>query len=368
MEYQRRLQTRHLACWAVWCLLLAGSAWGQSESPSRFTARGNRAAQSAAPGQFLDRIYHDEHGDHKYVLFVPAGYSPAQKWPTILYLHGAHCRGKDGRAPLVSGLAPAIKTKIQNYPFLVVFPQCENTHSVLLQGWSDEYDDAARALKILDAVERDYSVDTSREILMGSSMGGTGVWEMGARTPERWSALVPSAAYGNPALAAQVARIPIWSFHVTNDQLTPVTVARDMVTAVRAAGGRAYLSEVEGRRHADCNMSFLQPALHEWLLDPQQEPQVDHLHWTWPEGFNEGFEDEVPYVPGAEISGAIQMRVCKDLLESLSYALPQSLADQPMAGYSPNVRQSTQVGFLPFNIAMSGIQYQGQVERAHRRA
>ncbi len=342
-------------CLALCCLCSSRYADGQT---------GTRSGQTTATGQFINRIYRDAEGDHKYVVFVPAGYTPTKKWPTVLYLHGAHCRGQDGRAQLVSGLAPAIKRRVNDYPFLVVFPQCENTHSLLLEGWSDEYDDADRALKILDTVEQDYSVDKSREILMGSSMGGTGVWEMAARTPERWSALVPSAGYGNPALAAQVATIPIWSFHVTNDKLTPVSVARDMVTVVRAAGGRAFLSEVDGKRHADCNLSFLQPALHQWLLDPRQDPQIDHLVWKWPAGFNEGFEDEVAFVPGAELSGAVQMRVCPDVLESLSYALPRHIASQLMAGTAPNKRESKRIGLMPFDISMSGIQYKGQLERA----
>lgn len=196
-------------------------------------------ASGATPtGQFVNRVYRDDKGDHKYVVFVPAGYSTATKWPTVLYLHGAHSRGQDGRAPLVAGLAPAIKLRAANYPFLVVFPQCENTHSRLLGGWSDESDDADRALKILDAVERDFSVDQSREILMGSSMGGSGVWEIGARTPARWSALVPSGAQGKPEHAAKVARIPVWSFHVKGDPMIPVSTAQNMVATVRAAGGR----------------------------------------------------------------------------------------------------------------------------------
>ena len=321
-------------------------------------------ASGATPtGQFVNRVYRDDKGDHKYVVFVPAGYSTATKWPTALYLHGAHSRGRDGRTQLVAGLAPAIKLRAANYPLLVVFPQCENTHSRLLGGWSDESDDADRALKILDSVEREFSVDKRREILMGASMGGSGVWEIASRTPERWSALVPSGAQGRPEQAAKVARIPVWSFHVKTDPMIPFRAAEEMVAAVRAAGGRAFLSEISAHGHADSNLAFIQPTLDEWLLDPTRDPKVE-LTWQIPAGYKEGLEDEAAFVPGADISRAVQLRVCGDVLESLAYALPQKMSTKPMAGYAPNMHQSANVGFLPFAISMSGLQYQGHLERA----
>ena len=166
-----------------------------------------------------------------------------------------------------------------------------------------------------------------------------------------------------PELAAKVARIPVWSFHVKGDRLIPVSAAQDMVAAVRAAGGRAFLTEIGGQGHADCNLAFLQPALDEWLLDPRRDPKVD-LSWQIPDGYKEGLEEEVSFVPGADISHAIQLRVCTDVLESLAYALPQKMSSQPMAGHAPNVHQSAKVGFLPFAISMSGLQYRGHLERA----
>lgn len=42
---------------------------------------GARAVASEATpiGQFVNRVYRDDEGDHKYVVFVPAGYSAAKK-------------------------------------------------------------------------------------------------------------------------------------------------------------------------------------------------------------------------------------------------------------------------------------------------
>ncbi len=53
-----------------------------------------------ATGKFVDRVFGDTDGNHKYVVFEPAGYAEnAEKtWPVILFLHGAGERGDDGRA------------------------------------------------------------------------------------------------------------------------------------------------------------------------------------------------------------------------------------------------------------------------------
>jgi len=320
-------------------------------------------AVDTSTGQFVDKVFRDETGDHKYVVFVPAGYSTAKKWPVILYLHGAHSRGKDGRAQLVNGLAPAIKLRMATFPFVAVFPQCENVKGHMLGGWTDEPEDADRALKIMDKVEREYSVDRRREILMGTSMGGCGVWEVGSRTADRWQVLVPTDALGRPDQIDKLVKVPVWSFHSTGDEILPIERAREMVAALKAKGGRAYLSEVTTQGHANANVTLTQAALYEWLLDPRKEPKLD-LVWKMPEGYAEGLEDEVPFVPGAEISNAIVLRICNDVLESLSYAVPDKAAAQPMAGNLAGMHQTTKVGILPFDVSYSNVQYQGKLEQA----
>ena len=127
------------------------------------------AAAAGAKRGFVDRVFKDAAGDHKYTVFVPRNYSPEKKWPLILYLHGAGERGNDGRLPLTVGIGPAVKSKAETFGFLVVFPQCEDVKGRILTGWSPESADGKRALKILDAVEKEFSVDSKRRVLTGWS-------------------------------------------------------------------------------------------------------------------------------------------------------------------------------------------------------
>src|SRR5262249_58361870 len=84
---------------------------------------------------FLPRVFRDESGDHKYMIYVPRNYSPARRWPVILYLHGAGERGSDGVLPAEVGLGQLIRLREANFPFVVVFPQAEEMHGRLQKGW-----------------------------------------------------------------------------------------------------------------------------------------------------------------------------------------------------------------------------------------
>src|SRR5580704_5855465 len=111
------------------------------------------------PAGFQERVFRDETGEHKYTVFLPAQYSAETQWPVILYLHGASARGTDNRLPIVDGLAPHVRARASSFPFVVVFPQCEDVSCRHTGGWLAGTADAKRALRILDEVEHDFSID-----------------------------------------------------------------------------------------------------------------------------------------------------------------------------------------------------------------
>ena len=346
----------------LFCFLVATEPSEAQVTPAAIW-REQRAPQMAPPGEFVNRTFKDASGDHKYVVFVPGNYTPNKKWPVVLFLHGASTRGTDGRSQLVSGLAPSIRLRMSDYPFLVVFPQCENTNSRLLGGWTEQPEDAERALKILDSVEQEYAVDKGHECLVGLSMGGTGAWDIASRTRERWAALVVVSAMANKADAPKVVGIPTWVFHATSDPLVAPHVAKDMVTAINEAGGSAYFTEVTKRGHDLSNVVFTQEEFTKWLLNPRQKPNVD-LNWTEPKGYNNGHESEVPFVPGAEMARAARLRICRDVIDAICFAAPAKFAAKPLSGDVGAIQQSKKIGgFLPVGVALSGLHYNGNIEQ-----
>src|SRR6185312_957721 len=123
-----------------------------------------------------------------YLLYLPEGYSAdsTQRWPLILFLHGAGERGTNVWLVAKHG-PPKIDTTMTNFPFIVVSPQCPDG-----KAWSDDV-----LLALLDQVEAKYRVDTHRVYLTGLSLGGFGTWSLGLHHPERFAAIAPICGGGS---------------------------------------------------------------------------------------------------------------------------------------------------------------------------
>lgn len=194
-----------------------------------------REPPPALPGTgFVDWVFRpDEKEEARYVVFLPRDYDGEKAFPALLSLHGAGPRGTDGRRHVRHGLARVIRERGEDFPFVVVFPQAREG-----EDWRAGGAGAARALAILDRVLADYKVDPERVSLTGVSMGGEGAWGLAAAHPRRWAAVVPICHGADLKLAPKLKGVPIWCFHGDADRMIPVRQSREMVRAVKEAGGR----------------------------------------------------------------------------------------------------------------------------------
>jgi predicted peptidase len=219
------------------------------------------------------------HGERKYQVSLPEGWTREKAWPVILYLHGGGEVGTDGVLPTQVGVGPRVFAHRADVPYVVVYPQCPRGRFWAQRGVEQEL------LEILDEAMREYSGDPKRVILTGNSMGGYGTWIIGARYPERFAALVPIcggvrmpfgvtpppgsyAAAENPeaALARDLRnRVPVWAFHGASDGFVSVDNTRRLVAAVRAAGGDVKYTEYPGVGHNSWDRAYAEPELWAWL-------------------------------------------------------------------------------------------------------
>lgn len=220
---------------------------------------------------FLQKTIKDETGEHKYGLFIPRGYTADQRWPVILFLHGAGERGKDGQKQLKVGLAPAIRKREQSFPAIAIFPQCEDSKIAAANGWIASNANGRRAIAILDEVMKTYSTDPGRVYLTGLSMGGFGAWSLAATFPDRWAALVPICGGGKTDWASKIVRIPTWCFHGGADPVVPPHQSRRMVEAVRKAGGNPKYTEYAKVGHKSWEPAYDDDELYRWLF-AQKKP------------------------------------------------------------------------------------------------
>jgi predicted esterase/lysophospholipase L1-like esterase len=221
---------------------------------------------SAKSTGFLDKTITDDAGEHKYVVFIPKAYDPGQKWPVILFLHGAGERGDDNRKQVEVGLGPAVRKREAQFPFIAIFPQCEDAKSRPIVGWSPEGPDGQRAIAILEQVEKEYSTDPERIYLTGLSMGGYGTWAAAAKYPDRFAAIVPVCGGGKTEIAPKIAHLPIWCFHGDADFAVPVARSRELIEALKEAGAQPKYTEYPGVGHNSWDAAYGTEELYPWLL------------------------------------------------------------------------------------------------------
>lgn len=231
------------------------------------------ASASAADAKtgFVNKVYKNEDGhESPYVVFVPPGIDTSKPSPVMLFLHGAGETKGGSMGPMEQGLAPHIKrfeTKKWpfKFPFVVVIPQAET------RGWQAEGPNAKRAIAMLDATMKEYNGDPKRTYLTGLSMGGFGTWSLANEFPDRWAAIVPVCGGGKVEWAEKIKDIPCWVFHGEEDKAVPVKLSRDMVEALKKAGGKPRYSEFPFVGHNSWDAAYSHEELYAWLLKQEKK-------------------------------------------------------------------------------------------------
>jgi predicted peptidase len=81
---------------------------------------------------------------------------------------------------------------------------------------------------------------------------------------------MPICGGGNVEDAAALAKIPIWAFHGAADGIVPPKKSREMVEAVRAAGGNVKYTEFPGVDHHSWDPAYDDPETIKWLLEQRK--------------------------------------------------------------------------------------------------
>lgn len=313
---------------------------------------------------FVNAVYKDATGEHKYVVFVPKSYTPDKKYPVILFLHGAGERGNDGLKQTLVGLGPIVKQQANDFPFVVVFPQAENMKELLRGGWLAGTTDSKRALKILDTVIKDYSIDTSQQILTGWSMGGYGAWSLAAAHPKRWSAVAPLAGGAKPDLAVKLKQVPVWAFHGAEDRAVLPAESTKIINAIKQAGGNPRFSEISKVGHDVWKVAYTKP-LFDWMQNPSLAIDPSAPLLVKPDQKMPAEVDpESPFVPALIIEDAVSVRLGNRFMKSLADAVPSMVPKDMLVGNINDIYDSTVAQGRSFSVQFSGISYRGELARA----
>jgi predicted peptidase len=196
----------------------------------------------------------------KYLLFLPEDYGKKQqRWPLIMFLHGAGERGDDLEKVKKHG-PPKIIEKQKDFPFIVVSPQCPED-----DWWTGKVE---VLVNLLDDIVARYKVDTERVYLTGLSMGGFGTWSLASEYPERFAAIAPICGGGNRIpVALRLRDMPVWVFHGAKDKVVPLEESEEMVNAIRSRGGNVKFTIYPDAGHDSWTETYNNQKLYDWFLE-----------------------------------------------------------------------------------------------------
>ncbi len=213
-----------------------------------------------------------------YRLMKPADTEPGKKYPLVVMLHGAGERGKDNGKQLVwfwnaTKPSPMTRPEVAAAKAFVLVPQCPDGKQWVNVPWgkgsytSPEVSEPLKlTLDLVDSLIKDLPIDADRVSVIGMSMGGFGALDAAQRRPELFAAVVPICGAGDTAKAKEIAHIPVWAFHGADDGAVPVSGSRDIVDAIKKAGGMPKYTEYPKTGHNSWSPAFAEKEFWDWVF------------------------------------------------------------------------------------------------------
>jgi predicted peptidase len=210
-----------------------------------------------------------------YRIYVPENIGFFEKVPLVVFLHGAGERGNDNTVQMIHAVPQLISYSMRkNEKAIIVAPQCPEKLRWFETPWdktehhttSEPSVSMDKVIKLLDRMLAEYPIDADRVYVTGLSMGGYGTWDLSARRPELFAAALPVCGGGDVTQAHKLAKLPLMTVHGDKDGAVPVQNSRQMVKAVRDAGGNITYIELAGQGHGVWGYTYGSDKNLEWLF------------------------------------------------------------------------------------------------------
>jgi len=213
----------------------------------------------------------------------PSKMEKGTKYPLLVFFHGAGGRGNDNKGQLADagGIGAfdkaGLMSKRGSHVFAGQVPKGErwvDVHWSLLGHKMPKVSDSMRmAFEALDAyvADKKNQVDPNRIYVMGLSMGGYGTWDAIQRRPDFFAAAVPICGGGDKSFGETLKGLPVWAWHGDKDRVIKPIRSRDMIEAIKKAGGNPKYSEIKGRGHNSWTDAWNSKEMWEWLYSQKRK-------------------------------------------------------------------------------------------------
>lgn len=222
--------------------------------------------------------------EYPYRLLTPPPSPEDPLYPLVVFLHGAGERGSDNVRQLAHfGRRIAGAEYRERFPCFVLALQCPRGEQWVDVPWNARVSPAqpeqpARSMQAviaaLQELMREHPIDPDCVYLTGLSMGGYGAWDLATRQPDWFAAVVPICGGGDVRAASRLCGVPVWAWHGAADRAVPVARSREMVEAIRAAGGEPRFSELAGVGHDSWSAAYASDGALPWLFEQRRDLAV----------------------------------------------------------------------------------------------
>ena len=226
----------------------------------------------------LERAYLalNDRSPQPYYLYMPDAYDGGEPFGLLVFLHG-YVPTFNKLNWIACQYSEAFEKLANEARCIVLIPYGRSNTDFQGAGEDD-------VLRCIAEVKERYTVDADRVFLSGISMGGMGVWTIGAHYPDLFAALIPVASRGDfylwkgiergglPGFQAKLAEqefgaellpnyrhLPCVIVHGTADQVMPIQQSERMAALLGQEGFGVQYVTVPGASHYDWDVLFGRP-------------------------------------------------------------------------------------------------------------
>lgn len=196
-------------------------------------------------------------GELAYLISYPKGFHEDQKYPLVIYLHGAGSRG-------VTMDILRNNTCVQNFlkrqdarGYVFIAPLCKSGD------WNEWM---APLIHLVENYREIAYIDETRIHLTGNSMGGYGTWALTTLRPDWFASAMPLCGGGIGGFAKKLVNVPIRAFHGLRDRVVDPIESLQMAKAVNQQGGHAELILFPELEHNCWTAVYSDEKNYDWFL------------------------------------------------------------------------------------------------------
>lgn len=192
-----------------------------------------------------------------YLVSYPEGFREDQKYPLVVFLHGAGSRGETTELLRKNVSLKLLRKHQDERGYLLLAPLC---NGVTWDEWMQTL------VRLVEAFRELPYVDVARVHLTGNSMGGYGTWQLSVLRASWFASAMPLCGGGFPGFAKRLAELPIRAFHGLQDKTVNPTESLEMAKAVNLSGGHVELILFPELGHNCWEKVYSDERNYDWLL------------------------------------------------------------------------------------------------------